>query len=750
MYYAHRTECEDRKKWQELKEHLKEVATNTALFAKVFDASEWGSAIGLLHDLGKYSDKFQRRLKGSSIRVDHSTAGAQAIMKHWGKNYGIIPAYIIAGHHSGLPNYGSTLGHSSDLAMRLENDRIEPYEHGCNEIQLPDLPSPPKLRAGIDCGMQFSLYTRMLFSCLIDADSLNTEKYADSERHGLRQPSLSIEEMIEKYENHMKPFAIPSAPIDSYRNELLHECIAAAKGETGLYSLSMPTGSGKTLASLGFALYHAKEHGLSRIIYVIPYTSIIEQNASIFRGIFGADVVLEHHSNVQRIMKNDEVEGDRESEEQAEHIKSLNIKLQLAEENWDASLIVTTNVQFFESLFSSKRSKCRKLHRIANSVVIFDEAQMINGEFFKPSIYAVDELSRNYKVTALFCTATQPEIKQLFPEHVQSKINIYEIVKDVPLRSRQFERTRLHQLGRQTINEIAGHMRTQQRALCIVNTRKTAREVYRALSEEYSHPEDGLFHLSARMCPQHRLHFLTIIQQRLKDGLPCRVISTQLIEAGVDIDFPVVFRELAGLDSIAQAAGRCNRNDNLPNGQRGNVYVFELEQGLPPGWFSTVGAVARDVMKQYGEQSLSVESIKHYFNELYFYQTTGKDRTDAQDILGQLNCNVKRMQFPFKDVDKSFNLIGHEMQTVLIPYDDDAKRLLDKLRDANYIRPLLRSLQRYAITLYKDEFDAYKQAGALEEVRDGVYKLTNLKSYSDDLGLLPFSIEHHKMEALFA
>ncbi|WP_158702654.1 CRISPR-associated helicase Cas3' [Paenibacillus faecalis] len=716
-----------------MQEHLLAVAERTEQFANVFGAGEWGHAIGLFHDLGKYSDKFQRRLNGNPEQVDHATAGAQAIIEHWGNRIGIIPAYIIAGHHSGLPDGGTEAGSESCLVRRLSRD-IEDYQNAYQEITPPGKPQRVPLAPGLHPGMQFSLFIRMLYSCLVDADSLDTERFCNRDQSELRSMPMNVDSMLERYYEHMAQFNEPKTDIERYRSELLHECLQAAEGPQGLYTLNMPTGSGKTLASLGFALRHAKRYGLSRIIYVIPYTSIIEQNAAIFRSILGSETVLEHHSNIQR-----DVNQDGEDD----LVRTLNQKMQLAEENWDAPIIVTTNVQFFESLFSNKRSKARKLHHIANSIVIFDEAQMMNGHFFKPSLYTMEELTRNYRVTALFCTGTQPEIGQLFPKSVQ----IHEVVQDVPLRYQQFQRTCIHQLEQQTITRLASKLEQHDQVLCIVNTRKIARELYQQLRSDEMDDESHIYHLSARMCAKHRMEVLAEIRERLDAGLRCCVISTQLIEAGVDIDLPIVYRELAGLDSIAQAAGRCNRNGKL---LRGEVYVFELEQGLPPGWFRLTGSVTQTILQQYQNQSLSIEAVKAYFKELYFYQTsTSIDRTDKENILGRLNEHAKAMSFPFKEINQLFKLIDTDMETIIVPIDEEALKGLDELKTALYLRRPMRKLQPYTVQLYREEFLAYAQAREIEEIRKGVFALTNVSNwYKDDLGLLPYSDEHHKLESL--
>ncbi|AYB41775.1 CRISPR-associated helicase Cas3' (plasmid) [Brevibacillus laterosporus] len=730
MYFAHRTTTDNKDDWQLLRDHSRGVAKRSSKFAKVFGAGKWGYAIGLLHDIGKYSVEFLKRLEGRLIPVDHSTAGAQAIVEHWGLE-GKIPAYAIAGHHTGLPNGGTITGPDTCLTRRLKRE-VKEYRHAFQEIAKPDKPVSLPIEVGFNPGMSYSMFIRMLYSCLVDADSLDTEKFCNKKLSSIRGITLNISTALNRYTQYMRrKFSSPKTEIERYRNELMQECLMAAEGPQGLYTINMPTGSGKTLSTLGFALKHAQKHGLSRVIYVVPFTSIIEQNATILRNILGKKVVLEHHSSIQR---------DMALYEKEEKIKTLHQKMELAEENWDVPVIVTTNVQFFESLFSNKRSKCRKLHRIANSVVIFDEAQIMNGNFLRPSLYAMEELARNYKVTSLFCTGTQPGIDRFFPPSIPIK----EVVHDVPLRHKQFQRTCLHQLGLQSLEEVASRIQTHHQVMCIVNTRKEARELYQHL-REINKKAPFLFHLSARMCGKHRQKVLKMIRQRLNKNLRCCVISTPLIEAGVDIDFPVVYRELAGLDSIAQAAGRCNRNGG-PN--LGDVFVFETEQGLPPGWFHLTGSIAKRILQKYKEHGLSLSAMEDYFSELYFYQTSAlQDRTDSKNIIGLLNEDIPGLSFPFKDVDRLFKLIDNQMETVIVPIDEESEEQVKKLKSTSSMKSVLRNLQLYTVQIYQKEFQDYLQAGELIEVRQGVFVLHNhSKWYKKDIGLMPFSEEHRIKE----
>lgn len=757
LHYAHRTDSEDVREWQPLKEHLREVALLAGQFASQFRAKEWGELVGWLHDVGKYSAEFQSRLRGTPIPVDHSTAGAQLVMERiHSKRLALIPAYVIAGHHAGLPDCGSSNGEESCLLQRLKR-QVHAYDAAFQDISGVVYPDrPPSIQVGFEPGFQFSFFIRMLFSCLVDADSLNSEQYENPSRNALRHHPADFDELSRRFAAYINQnFSQPKRPIDRIRSELLQECLRQADKPRGLYTMTLPTGSGKTLISLGFALEHARVHGLQRIVYVIPYTSIIEQNAAKFREVLGDDQVLEHHSNVQRESYEDQLD-----DEEKKAAWTLQQKLSLAEENWDFPVVVTTNVQFFESLFANRRSRCRKLHNLVNSVIILDEAQMMNGGFFKPSLYALEELTRNYGATVLLCTATQPEVRLLFPEK-PAPVKITELVQDVPLRYEQFKRVRLEVLGRIEEADLTDRLAAHDQVLCIVNTRKMARELYNQLRIR---DEEGIFHLSARMCPLHRLHMLERIRQRLENGQICRVISTQLIEAGVDVDFPAVYRELAGLDSIAQAAGRCNRNGKQAVGC---TYVFETPQGLPPGWFRTTADVTRSVMRRHPGDPLSLAAVHDYFQELYHVQTLGqKDSTDSQGILSLLRETGARLEFPFRTVAERFQLIDNATRAVIVPYagrvgsemgngigadsqnaDSKVYELLESLQHAVFVTGIMRQLQPYVVQLYPQEFEAFRRAGEIVEVRADVWKLKNPdRWYDQKLGVLPYSEDYHAQE----
>ncbi|WP_047013691.1 CRISPR-associated helicase/endonuclease Cas3 [Paenibacillus sp. IHB B 3415] len=764
MYYAHSTDTTDKSDWQLLLVHLKEVAVLTAEFAQKFGMDQWGYLAGYLHDLGKYSEEFQRRLEGTSKKVDHATAGAKEIMK-FGSNQRMatILSYIIAGHHSGLPDYGTVSGADACLSRRLEK-KLKDYSAAFSEIKIPELPVQFSLQPGISASFQMFFLTRMLFSCLVDADTLNTERFASPSQANKRGVAANFPVLLKRFHNHMaNRFSKPSKRIDYYRAEIFNECMGKAKLSRGLFSLTLPTGSGKTLVSLGFALEHTVQHPeLQRIVYVIPYTSILEQNAAIFREVLGEEVVLEHHSNVQH--ETDESEEDVDDEKAAHRLRDLR---RLSEENWDMPVIVTTNVQFFESLFSHKRSKARKLHNLTNSVIVLDEAQMMNGAFFKPCMYALEELVRNYGCTVIMCTATQPPASGILNNsRGRHEVKVKEIVTQPELRFQQFERVRVSSRGIMSLDSLAGELNNLSQALCIVNTRKTARELFETLQRLQDRPSDafeGLYHLSARMCPKHRMDILKEVRKRLESGQPCLVISTQLIEAGVDVDFPEVFRELAGLDSIAQAAGRCNRNGKLSHGEvrvYGKVHVFELERGLPKGWMSLTGNLARTILNDSlnkGLDPLSISAVKSYFAELSSFQHIGStDSTDGKEIIAKIEREGRQLAFPFAEIGREFRMIDEQLEPIIIPYKTDEEKekgvdedktafsiLLNRIRYAPHLsRELLRQLQPYTVQLYVYEYNAFKHAGELTEIREGIRVLERPGTwYSQQTGVKPYSAE---------
>ncbi len=761
-----------------LKDHLESVAKLASEFSQHIKGNQIAYLAGLWHDLGKYQSAFQRYIhdaneaiqnrhleeddsnnkvtKGKQ-RVDHSTPGAlyarQQFAQRDEEQTGILLAYLIAGHHAGLPDYhssglGGCLHYRLGNAQNILNDTLR--EHPPAEILQPCVAEWSLLRNIPDEANGIALWIRMLFSCLVDADFLDTEEYFSPENAGRRGASTSLEAMWDAYQNHMKSFDVPSDPrsVNGLRQQILQRCLEQAKYPETLYTLTVPTGGGKTLASLGFALKHALEHGKDRIIYVIPYTSIIEQTTDIFRKVFedlGNDIVLEHHSQI-----NDE----------------SSTSLRLAAENWDVRLIVTTSVQFFESLFAAKPSRCRKLHNIANSVVIFDECQTLPVKLLIPILETLKLLTKYYGTTLVLSSATQPALHARDIKKGTRSIGRFHGFEDAielmgdgfdKVLADQLERVKYHLPQRfdkaanydDLVHDIIRDFRKVQQVLIVVGTRTDARELYLQLKQN-NIEADTLFHLSALMCGQHRSDILGKIKPRLKNGLPVLLISTQLIEAGVDVSFPVVYRALAGLDSIIQAAGRCNRNNELAEkSMKGYVKVF-IPQNEP---FDTMlkhaYKTARDMFEAEVEYPFSLDSVLQYFEKYYAHEDQlfgkGNRKWEKHSILSeQTPAKGETAGIQFRTTAKNFQMIEQNQISVIVPYGKyNYEDLRKQLRNADTptFRRTLRQLQRYTVGLYENEFKQMREQGLIHNVLDTttchneLWILWNSENYSEAFGV---------------
>ncbi len=717
-YYAHTLEGRPQNEWQKLEEHLRNVAKLARKFAEPFGSGDWAELIGWLHDIGKYSQEFQNMLiktadNNTNIEKkghpDHSTAGAQKACQLYSNGFDKLLAYTITGHHSGLLDGKSN---EACLDARLKKSNIPNYSaYSTDAIEFSaNIKSLPFILAkgnNEHIAFQLQFFIRMLFSCLVDADSLDTEAFMNQKDAMLRGNYPELSEMDSKLKEALDEISskAPDIVINKYRKDILQQCITAADNLPGLFSLTVPTGGGKTLSSLAFAMKHALKYGMKRIIYVIPYTSIIEQNADVFRKIFGNEAVLEHHSN---IIVNDD-----------------NYKSQLAIENWDAPLIVTTNVQFFESLFYNRTSKCRKIHNISDSVVILDEAQMLPVNFLKPCMEILRELTNSYKTTIILCTATQPALSKN-DEFINGLENVHEIISGPEELYKNLKRVEINCLSKEqqktTDNELIKMILDYKQVLCVVNTRRHARELYEQIDDK-----DGLYHLSALMCPVHRSEIIQKMKNDLKDGKKCRVISTQLIEAGVDIDFPIVFRSVAGIDSIAQSAGRCNREGKLPMGK---VYVFYPEKDLPVGYLRQGVEETNTVMRKY-DDLLSTEAVNEYFRNLYW---RNQDKLDKERILDKLVEGVASLNFPFREIAENFKIIDKDMESIIIPYSDNAKEIIKQLRYAKFTKIFARKAQRFSVQVYPQILRKLEGV-SVERIRDNFLILTNEDLYRKDIGL---------------
>lgn len=698
-YLAHLTEDG---RTQTILEHLKGTASLCSAFAAAFDAEAQGQLAGMAHDIGKYSAAFQRRLHGGP-KVDHASAGAFECLK----TQQLAAAFAISGHHGGLPDGGGRgdaagAGTFWGRINRASQGRLEDYHAWQSEFSLPHANTP----AFAGTRLEGMFFTRMLFSCLVDADYTDTGAFMDNSPY-LPASSSSMEELWRRLETYVSGWFPPKGALNMQRCVILEQCMSAgAQYGPGLFTLTVPTGGGKTVASLSFALAQAKARRMKRIVYVIPYTSIIEQTAQAFREILGDENVLEFHSGVQF----DQQEDDASSPEAVPLTRSV--------ETWDVPVIVTTAVQFFESLYACQPSKCRKLHNLAQSVLIFDEAQMLPLPYLRPCVWAIAQLVRHYGASAVLCTATQPALDPIFQEFAP-EIPIREICPMAEAHWESFRRVSFQQAGTLSWMDLAARLQQQEQVLCVVNTRRAAREVFHQLSGP------GNFHLSTLMYPAHRRRILDEIRRRLRDGLPCRVVSTSLIEAGVDVDFPAVYRELSGLDSILQAAGRCNREGKRPP-EDSIVTIFQGEDP-PPRLFETSIGAGKIVLDHCQDVS-SRAAIHTYFSTLL--DLKGAEAQDAHHILPLMESEF----FPFRTVAERFHLIESPTTTVYLPLEEGAG-LVELLRSGQYSRTLYRRLGQYGVSVYPQHLAALEQAGALEHLEDGSVVLRDIGLYTQTTGL---------------
>ena len=729
--------------------HLQSVAVLAAEFSKRFDAAEptlrWAYLAGLWHDLGKYRPGFQRYLQQSDNpdahiegkvggrEKTHSAAGALWAMQRLGQTHGAngklaarVLAYLIAGHHAGLHDW------DEGLKPRLgESDSQEELAQA-----LAANPPPEILNAGVfDPGLKnipggsagFTLWVRMLFSCLVDADFLDTEAHFDANKPARREGFPTIEKMRMAFNNHMAALPVVNTPVNTLRADVLRQCRAQAALPAGFFSLTVPTGGGKTLSSLAFALEHAQAHDKRRIIYAIPYTSIIEQTADVFRGVFqalGNEVLIEHHS-----------QADAAAQDET-------MRSRLACENWDAPLIVTTNVQLFESLFAAKTSRCRKLHNVVGSVIVLDEAQQLPPAFLQPILDMLNLLVAHYGVTVVLCTATQPALNSTTyfdaSKSLRGLENVREIIGDPDALFDSLKRVTVQLPPDWTTPtewvDIAAQLSAEDCVLAIVNTRKAARELQRLMP-------DGTLHLSALMCGAHRKEVIDQIKQRLKDKRnghdrrPLRVVSTQLVEAGVDIDFPVVYRALAGLDSIAQAAGRCNREGRLVG--KGRVVVFVPPERPPLGDLRKGADACIFTLHDQAHDPLARALFGRYFTE--FYHSVD---LDSHGIVGLLKVETRTLATQFRSAAEAFRLIDDKDTAMVVvrysPQRDEIAKLLGLLEKEGPQRWLMRQLQRYTVSIQKRVADKMLVQGGLTLPMPGLYVQVDAENlYDPMLGLKP-------------
>lgn len=740
-FVAHTPPKDDPDRWHGLKEHLSDVAYGASRLAKKLDAEKLGHYAGLWHDLGKYNPEFQKYLRNCDVaqrsgkkpkseKIPHAVYGAILADE-------ICPglAPLIYGHHAGLPNCAELEGklHKSQW-RKIYREIIKKAEIEIDKL-IPNYNLDDTLTQKHTNELSEDVFTRLLFSCLIDADRLDTEKFANPEQYRQRQQranAVSVVQLWETFQQKQNAFIQdpkkPSSDVNQVRLDVYQKCLEAAEWEPGVFRLCVPTGGGKTRSGLAFALKHAvekksKDGKKSRVIFAVPYTSIIEQTAKVYREeIFGEldqAAVLEHHSAIQ-VDKSDRTAEQQAQIESDEVGVNESVQAKLATQNWDAPLIVTTTVQLFESLFSHKVKRCRKLHNIVNSVIVLDEVQTLPIALLSPILSMLKELVDRYQVTVVLCTATQPALEGDTPYFKDGfSLNTVLDIIDPNLAKGHFSQLRrvkyeLPKLGEAwTWQDLKEQIPQEQSSLVVLNTRRDAIEVLNILDVQPNKSiglqrekvDDVLkstpvLHLSTLLCGEHRRAVLTEVRRRLDQKEHCTLVSTQVVEAGVDVDFPVVFRALGPLDRIVQAAGRCNREGKLNAiGQLGRVVIFEPAAGSKPpaGEYAKAMDKARNILQDpdFEESQLHEPDIfQHYFRHLY--SVCGSDEKGIQAM---------RQAWSFREVGEKFKLIEDNTVPVIIEYDETVKNLLREIKrrglwsgDRAKLQPYTVNLPRYLFT----------------------------------------------------
>lgn len=691
---------------QSNEEHQQGVAELASKFAGEFGMAEWGRVLGLLHDKGKEKRAFQQHIiKESGLNTEarvegdyrHAYVGALIAKKFFPKSH-LFMDNVLMGHHRGLYDDGD---------MKEIMKSLIPDEVTINEINS-DLEKPR-----VEKPNDIHHLERMLYSCLVDADFLDTEAFMQPEQSRLRgnhDSLVTLEKRLETFLARLKQNA-PDTEVNRIRNEVQNWCVKESVNTPNFYSLTVPTGGGKTLASVLWAIKHAIKNDLKRIIIAIPYTSIITQTAGVLRKIFGVENVLEHHSNVDRSAFDD---------------RELAQKMKLATENWDYPIIVTTNVQLFESLFSNKPSDCRKLHNIAKSVLILDEVQTLPTDFLQPIIDTFDTLKRVFSVSVLFTTASQPVLSGLIQGtnplvSFEGLPDIHEIIPNDANLHNRLRRVELRfEENPKSYDEVAEELSHHSRVLCIVNTRNDAREIYTRL------PKEGIcLHLSRMMCPDHVMETIDKVKLALKEpsNTTIRVVATQLIEAGVDIDFPVVFRQEAGLDSVLQAAGRCNREGKL---EMGSAFVFGLQKPLPPGHLTQTNNARLSIMNG-GYDWFSPDAMEAFFKQLYS-RVNSFDKKNIKDLL-------YKAEMQFETAASLFHLIDENTFSVVVNWKNSME-LIERLIKEGPSYSLMKALSQFSVNVRNGDKDKLNKAGVIEEMLDGVFVIRDQAFYNKEVGLV--------------
>ncbi|MCI8535361.1 MAG: CRISPR-associated helicase Cas3' [Hungatella sp.] len=714
-----------------IKETTKEIQTvkvhseNTAKLCREFSIPELKDMLyvtGLLHDIGKFQEQFQKRINGSNIKVEHSICGAMAAKQRWPDALGLMMEYCIAGHHSGIPDGGfpNDTSDMNTLYGRLKRE-VEDYKIYKEELDIPLLDSMKVFEfLAKDCRSKemvtdkFAFLTRYCFSCLVDADSIDTAHFCNGD---IAKPlKADFSACLKRVEEKLQLFSCETT-LQKARNTLQQQVFEKAEVKREIYLMNMPTGSGKTLCSVKFALQRAVSEGKKRIIYVIPYNSIIDQTADIFEKLFqGTAEILRHQSTFSY---EDEEQFDEDYRKSAKN----------AAENWDAPFIITTAVQFFQSIYANKRGKLRKLHNMSDSILIFDEAHLMPQDYLQPCLRAISYITRYLNSEAVFLTATMPDFSRLMNQYALPDSQILNLIEDTSLFS-EFKKCEYQYIGELSEDAILAKAKSYPSTLFIVNNRATARKLFQKCKGQK-------YHLSTYMTAYDRKRIIKEIKEKLKEleqdfpdyyDVPeerkITIISTSLIEAGVDLDIYTVFREISGLDNILQAGGRCNREGKRKHAE---VFIFELESDKKMPSQDERQSIVKGIIDRYDDISCS-ECITEYYQRLFFLK---KDSIQKHTITRE--CQ-KIENIPFKKYADEFELIDSKTVSIVVPRDEKSQILVEKLRATGIGKS--RMMQMYVCSVYERELDDLIRQHVVEDYGTGIYCLTNPDYYSEETGIL--------------
>lgn len=721
-YYAHTRKDGKR---QTVKEHLEGVSKLAEGFSVDF-LKPLAKKASYDHDPGKCALKYQWRLDDDNIKFSHAACGALEYKKFADKNDCFAPLmeYCIAGHHTGLMDGGTDADNSDSPTLNGILKRADEYTGDSDysayatEIEFATLTqeeiTPPlnellSTKDPTERIERYAFFTKYVFSCLTDADFLDTEIFCNENVE--RGMSGDFEKALDKLNRELSDMPSDN-PLRQARSRIQQQAFDNSVNKSHISILDMPTGSGKTLCSLKLAL----ESGKKRIIYVIPYTSIIEQTANKFEKMFG-DVlpVLQHHSNYS-------YDGDTEEE------KKTAEKLKRTCENWDAPLIITTSVQFFQSLYHYKGSALRKLHNLRDSVIVFDEIHLIPTNLLRPCLKAVGYITKYLNSEALFLSATMPDYSKLFDKFLPD-VNYNKLVTD-RTNFKYFKKCEYKDMGKTTLETIAENASRCKNALIVVNTKKTAAELYSLVQGEK-------YHLSANMTPAHRSRVIEVVRKKLKNGEHITVVSTSLVEAGVDLDFNTVFRQLSGLDSILQAGGRCNREGK---DAKGYVYVFDIDETYRKGSDLAMRInKTKGLLKKY-QDITSYDCIKEYYDGIFDFNQSRIAENSIAKYNEQSNSFDRQglmspYSIPFRSYAMQFEYISADTISIVIDDigDNTCHELVETLRKGDM--SVRRALQKYSVSVYMNVFKDFYSQGVLNDHGTGIFILENQSYYNNETGL---------------